>query len=707
MSKATINKLILMRRLFKIFITFCITNTYAQEMIVLDSVTHKNLEEVVVTATRNERKLGTLPMPVTLINQKQIRAMGSLRLNDVLAEQTGLFIQNDHGQGIQIQGFSPDYTLILLDGEPLVGRTAGTLELSRLAVGNIKQIEIVKGPSSSLYGSEALAGVVNIITSPPTPEGGAFKGNFSTRYGTNQTSDLSGSLGFRKNKLGLNLFVNRYQSGGYDFTPEVFGATVSPFQNYTFDFSDKLKLSVSGRYFTENQEDGFLVNTDKISGNGSVKDWNFNPVLRYSVSDKLKATARFYSTNYQTNSSLSYQKDAKIYDETFFNQTFQRPELQIDYALNAKHNFTFGAGRIWESVEATRYEDVKRFETNYGFFQYENTMVKSLNLTLGGRFDAHSAYRSQYSPKVSAAYELSPKITLRGSVGVGFKAPDFRQLYLNFTNTVAGYSVFGTQEIARGIAQLQAEKQISELLFDVNNLGTLQAESSLAYNLGGVLKLDNGLKISLNTFRNDIDNLIQTQAIARKTNGQNVFSYLNLNKAFTQGIESEISKNLSVNNQNFTLSLGYQFLEAKDKEIVDRLERGEVFRRNPETFVTVRVQPSEYEGLFNRSRHSGNVKLFYENTKHNLTASIRGIYRSRYGFADYNGNSIADVDNEFVQGYMTWNISVSKVFKKHFRLQTGMDNVFGFTNKIQIPNLAGRLIWVSLGVNFNRKNLKN
>ncbi|MCU0468049.1 MAG: TonB-dependent receptor plug domain-containing protein, partial [Arcicella sp.] len=219
-----------MKNLSFIFLIICISNAYGQGKNIRDSVNYKNLEEVVVTATRNERMLSSLPMPVTLINQKQIKSMGALRLNEVLAEQTGLFIQNDHGQGIQIQGFSPDYTLILLDGEPLVGRTAGTLELSRLAVGNIKQIEIVKGPSSSLYGSEALAGVVNIITEKPN----RTMGSFSARYGTNQTSDLSGSIGFRKNKLGANLFVNRYQSGGYDFTPEVFGATVSPFQNYTF-----------------------------------------------------------------------------------------------------------------------------------------------------------------------------------------------------------------------------------------------------------------------------------------------------------------------------------------------------------------------------------------------------------------------------------------------------------------------------------------
>ncbi len=719
MSEALINKLKLMKNLFKIFLTLCITDTYAQRKVILDSVSHKNLEEVVVTATRNERKLGSLPMPVTLINQKQIKAMGSLRLNDVLGEQTGLFIQNDHGNGVQIQGFSPDYTLILLDGEPLVGRTAGTLELSRLAVGNIKQIEIVKGPSSSLYGSEALAGVVNIITNSPLietsnrPRGGTkTTGDLSVRYGTNQTSDLAGNLKFGVGKLGLNLFVNHYKSSGYDFTPDIFGATVTPFLNYTFNpkltyqFSEKLKFSISGRYFTENQDNAFLVGKEKVSGDGNVKDWNLNPVLRYSVNEKLKFTARFYTIQYRTNAELKYQKDAKMYDETFFTQTFQRPEIQIDYALNDKHNLTFGTGKIWESVEATRYDDVKRFETIYGFVQYENTQIKHLNLTIGGRFDAHSAYQSQLSPKFSLAYELGPKVVLRGSVGVGFKAPDFRQLYLNFTNAVAGYSVFGTQEIAQGIARLQAEKQIAEMLFDVNKLGDLKAESSLAFNFGGTINLDNSLKINVNAFRNDVGNLIQTQAIARKINGQNVFSYLNLNKAFTQGIETEISKQLSAYSQSFTVSVGYQFLEAKDKEIVEKLERGEVFRRNPETLQTVRVKPSEYEGIFNRSNHSGNIKLFYENKKQNVTASLRGIYRSRYGFADFNGNSIADTDDEFVKGFMTWNIAISKTFKEKYRLQMGIDNAFAFTNPERIPNLAGRLIWVSLGVNFEKKNKK-
>jgi outer membrane cobalamin receptor len=172
---------------------------YAQ--VGVDTLANRNLEEVVVTATRTERELGALPMPVTLVGRAQIKSIGSVRLQDVLTEQTGLLVVpqvNGQGSGLQLQGFNPDYTLILLDGEPIIGRYTGSLELSRIAVGNIRQIEIVKGPSSSLYGSDALAGVVNIITERPQP---GFKMGLSARYGANETSDLNGEVGFSNKKF--------------------------------------------------------------------------------------------------------------------------------------------------------------------------------------------------------------------------------------------------------------------------------------------------------------------------------------------------------------------------------------------------------------------------------------------------------------------------------------------------------------------------
>ena len=148
-----------------IALLLCCLRASAQDTVpVIDSAYFKLLNEVVVTATRAERKLGNVAVPVTIISQKQIQQAGTLRLRDILQETTGLFITSGFGAGVQMQGLSADYTMILIDGEPLVGRTAGVLDINRIAVGNIKKIEIVKGPSSSLYGSEAMAGVINIIT---------------------------------------------------------------------------------------------------------------------------------------------------------------------------------------------------------------------------------------------------------------------------------------------------------------------------------------------------------------------------------------------------------------------------------------------------------------------------------------------------------------------------------------------------------------
>ena len=669
-----------------------------------DTLKSRALDEVVVTATRTDRPMGALPLPVTVVTTKQIQQMGSLRLTDVLREQTGLAIVNDHGQGIQVQGFSPDYTLILLDGEPIIGRTAGTLDLTRLAVGNIKQIEIVKGPSSSLYGSEALAGVVNIITQTPD----RTRGSLSARYGANQTCDLTADISKQwtigqTSKLGIYGFGNRYQSAGYSLTPETGNQTVAPFTNYTANgrvthtFSPALKMSVSGRYFSEHQINDYLVSsTLKVSGPGMVRDYNLNLVLTHQLSPGFKLIYRYYRSGYSTSNDLRYADTGAEYDVSFFRQTFNRFEAMAERIINPKNIFTAGVGYIAERVEATRYTERKQFNTTYGFVQYEWMPTLRWTVIAGGRYDAHSQYASQFSPKVSARFAISRSLALRGGVGVGFKAPDFRQLYLNFDNAVAGYSVFGTQEAVAGIARLTQQGQIAEIVLDPARLKAIQAERSVAYTIGAQLKpVQLPLSLSLNLFRNDIQGLIETQIIARKTNGQNVFSYNNLSRVFTQGVELESSWRWSVGGSYLTLSSGYQYLIAKDKAVVENITAGTVYRRNPETLSSERVQSSQYGGLFNRSRHMANLKLFYEQPKSGFSASLRGIYRGRYGYGDRDGNLILDADNEYVAGYVLYSISGAKTWKS-LTLQAGVDNLTGYTDPTYMPTLAGRLWYTSL-----------
>ena len=696
-----------------------------------DSLQAKQLEEVVVTATRNERTMGALPMPVTIVQKSQIKAMGSLRLNDVLAEQTGLAVVpqvNGAGNGLQLQGFNPDYTLILIDGEPLIGRFTGSLELSRITVGNIKQIEIVKGPSSSLYGSDALAGVVNIITDRPQ----GTRGSLYSRYGTNNTLDLSGDYSRMIGKLGVYVFANRYSTDGYDLSPENYGKTVSPFRNYTanskitYKFGPKTDLSLSGRYFEEKQIFDYEVttaNADRIrtSGNGTTRDWNINPVLVHRFTNRLKTTARFYRTHYQTQTQLNNVSTDTLYYKDDFQQTFMRPEINGEYYFNDKNILTVGVGEIFETVQTSRYGDEARRkqQTQYAFFQDEWTPFKKLNVIAGGRYDYNSIYGSQFSPKLSTRFQLNKKITLKASYGVGFKSPDFRQLYFNFNNSAGGgYSVLGTEVVGARLAELEAQGQIQAYLFDPALIGKLSAERSKAFNLGARAELIHGLVADLNFFYNSIDNLIETQAVAITTSNQTIYSYRNINRAYTEGLEANFTYPIA---KKVNFSLGYQLLYAKDKDVAEQVKNGEVFWRDPVTLVTKRLTSSEYFGLYNRSRHMANAKLFYSDKQKGLEASVRVIYRGRYGVGDIRGNiqgetipssdldsnNILDTHDQFVQGYALVNVSAAKTIPQGIRFQLGVDNVFDHVDRIYIPNLPGRLVYASVSYSFSKNKSVN
>ncbi|MBO3270533.1 TonB-dependent receptor plug domain-containing protein [Hymenobacter defluvii] len=677
----------------------------------------RTLDEVVVTATRTEKSLTEVPIPVTVVGKAQIQAMGSLRLNDVLGEQTGLTLVADHGRGVQLQGLNPEYTLILVDGEPLIGRTAGTLELSRLAVGNIERIEVVKGPASALWGSEALAGVVNIITQKPQP---GTRGDVRLRYGSNQTADLSGTFNTKGERLGLTVFGNRYSSQGYTLQPASGTATVPPFASYTgqsrltYKVGDCTNLSVSGRYFLENQRSTMPVTgedgaTADVRSAGRQTDYSVNPVLTHTFSDKLFGTARFYYAGYRTREDYTYTATGAPYDASYFHQTFTRPEVQLDWQLHPRHLLTVGGGFLTETVEATRYDQRQRMRSGYGFVQDDWSPVPGLNLVAGARYDGHSQYQGQLSPKLSGRYQVRPWLAVRGSAGRGFRAPDFRQLYLNFSNPVVGYSVFGTHQVGEKVAQLAQQNQIArdaatgELLINqtlLDQASGLTAESSRAYNVGVQLTPGKKLNLTVNFFHNDLENLIETAAVAQKTNGQSVFSYRNVSRAYTQGAEAEASYPLL---PGLTLSGGYQYLIAKDKDVVERLKAGEVYRRDPATLATERVPVGDYGGLYNRSRHSGNVKLFYQDMRRGYSASLRGIYRGRYGLQDRNGNQLLDAANEYVTGYWVWNVAASKTLRQRYTVQAGLDNVLNFTDPANISTLPGRQYYASLVVAIGAK----
>ena len=678
------------------------------------------LEKITVTTTRTEKSIGDIPVPIQVISKKFIQQTGSQKLIDILQQQTGLILAdnplgqalqgypNPFGSGIQMQGLDPAYTLILVDGEPLTGRNAGILNLGRIAVGNIKQIEIIKGPATSLYGSDALAGVINIITEKPVANSSLVQIN----QASNNTWGFTANQTIKRKKTALQLFANRYSSSGYDLDPAIYGKTADPYFNYSFaaklfyDISAKTHLQTSARFFQQKQFNNYLVYTSNqpspVDGDSKENDWGFNNQLFHSISKKVKLISRLYVTGYQNNAQVFLQNNKELYDRSYLHQFLLKPEIQVEVGENRNQKFIAGAGYNYEIIDANRYPEKKNFNAIYLFSQKEWLFNNKLNVTVGGRLDKHSLYNLQFNPKLALAYKVKPNLSFNGSIGTGFKAPDFRQQFLFFNNSLVGYTLLGANELSNGLLQLQQQGQIDQSINIAPYLGdhTLSPEKSVGINVGGRYCLQNKTNFTVNIFRNDINNLIDRYNLPfSKINGQAIYSYVNVNKVFTQGFDVNVNHILT---KNFSVNTGYQYLEAKDKDVVRRIKNNEVVKRDPITYSSSYVTSKEYGGLFNRSKHTANLQLFYSSNNKTWNANIRANYRGRYGYGDINGDNILDDSREYVAGYVLLNAAISKAFKQGFEIQVGAENLLNHKDKDRLPNLPGTTYLINCNFNLQQ-----
>lgn len=675
------------------------TTLFAQQNQVVDSVKTEQLDEVIITATRTERLLSSLPLPITVITSEAIAKSGVSRLNEILNEQTGIILTPDESgfEGIQMQGLDATYTMILIDGVPLVGRSSGVLDLSRIAVGNIDRIEIVKGASSALYGSEAMGGVINVITKKPKKD--RFSGMLSYRYATLNTNDINSDILWKKNKFSVNLFANFYSSDGYDLDKTTPLKNVEQFYNTTvqpkifYDFSDNLKLIVSNRFYKQKMHNVALIDSENYKGDATENEWNSQLKLEQKWNSKLFSEYELYVNNYKNDTFLNDQNNV-FYDRTYYNQWLFRPEIRTTFSIN-KDKITTGIGFSHETLDRTYFDSNVAFNSQYVFMQYDYNPNSKWNVVAGFRFDNHNQYASQLSPKLAVNYKFNSNFSLKSSVGYGYKAPDFRQLFFDFTNPQVGYTVLGYNVAENRLNELESQGQILFTTPGINFDNPLKAESAINFNFGTFYKKNN-LKIEVNAFYNSITNLIDTRVIAQKTSGQNIFSYFNSSKIITYGLEYNTTYNFT---KQFIISLGYQYLIAKDKTVLDDFEAHQ-FVRPSESLQTIKISKSDYFGLFNRSKHTANIKFLYTIEKFKTDINLRIFYRSKYGLFDTNGNQILDKYDNFVNDYFLTNLSISKRIQDKISLQAGANNLLDFTNPDEIGNLSGRQLFARIQYNF-------
>ncbi|NBO57880.1 MAG: TonB-dependent receptor [Chitinophagia bacterium] len=597
-----------------------------------DSLNPTQLDEVVVTATRTPRTMGNLAIPVSIVGSKTLYQSGSLRLNDILSEQTGLMITDNFGKGIQMQGLSSEYTLILLDGEPLIGRTGGVLDLSRITIRNIRKIEIIKGPSSSLYGSEAMGGVINIITD----RAGQNKLDGSLRYARFSTAD--GSINFSKkfNQADLQFSSNYNRSEGYSLKPFALQKTVEPFWksvqqlSYNQILSSHWKAGAGIRFNNTHIDNSISVQNlgNTILSKGFEKNGEFNltPYVQYQVDQKIKSVLRGYVTGFNAVQKLEVKDAYGSYNDAF-KQLFARLEQQTDIHPSKFSTLTLGGGLIKEEVSSNRYDSLSTVRKNqiaYVFAQHEQLISDKLTIIGGARFDANKAYASVMS-------RLASRSLIALSLNIGFK-----------------------------------------------------------------YQHSNHINANLNLFRNDLSNMIVTDIIAYKKSGGQVYSYFNLKRALTQGAELNVSKQLS---KKIQIQSGYQYLFTADKEVLNAIKNGTVYQRNQTTNLVTRMKISDYGGLSFRSRHSANLKAYYENEK-GFFATSRLIYRGRWGTTDLDGNGLINRSDEYAKGYLQLNCSAGIQLNSNWKFMTGVDNIFNYKDIYNLPGNLGRVGYLDIQFNF-------
>ena len=655
-----------------------------------DSLDETRLNEVIISATKTIRQLSTLPLPAKLISKKEISLSNSSRLSDILDDQIGIFIVPDFGggNGIQIQGLDSEYTLLLVDGYPIIGRQSGTLDLDRISIGNIEKIEIIKGSSSSLYGTDAIGGVVNLITSKSNEP---FTLNSYYKISSFNTNDLNLNIGLISEKgHNLNAFINLFNTDGYDLIEKDIFNTVEPYKNVTafvrhnYEYKN-LSFFSSFRIFKEDQE--FKI-SESVYGNNIINESNINTSISYRLNDKLSFVLDNYLTKYKSDENFSSLTTNT--QESFFDQSLFKSELRSIFEINKKNKLIIGIGLTDESLRRNNFykNKVTQYSSNY-FIQYEGFIFENTNYIFGARYDQYDQYDSEFSPRFALRTQLNENISTKISIGKGFKTPDFRQLYFNFANSNSGYSVLGFNAAQEIINDLQVQGQISNLIISQNEFeGNLKPETSVSFNFGFLLKTDNNISFDFNLFRNQIKNLIDYKIIATKTNGQNIFSYYNLNKVYTQGLE--FSSLFSIND-NIDFKIGYQYLDAKDADAVQRIKDGDVYARQSINSPAFLVKKEDYFGLFNRSKHNINSKIIFT-LKNNFQIYFKSKYRSKYGLVDKNGNGILDDFDDFVNSNIISDISISKEIK-NYKITLGSDNIFNYTDPQNLPNNPGRIIY--------------
>ncbi len=601
-----------------------------------------DVEEVVVTAQYSPKRLDQSIYKVKLIDQGAVEKKGATNLSELISNELNFSPVRDAALGstVRIQGLGGEHVKILVDGVPMVGRQNGILDLSQINVSSIDHIEIVEGPMSVVYGSNAMAGVINIITKENQRQ--SLTAGVDAYFETVGVYDFDANFSLNKGKNNMGLSVGRYFFDGYSEADTSRSKEWNPKLQYNADAyyaftSGDWKAKLSSSYFSEELRDNGNLNPD-LNYEGAFDYYHFtrrwantlDVNKRFGEKQNLKLTGAY---SWYEKSKISYLNDLvnlekyvipteSANDTTTFHNFFSRGTYSNE--VYEKVSFQGGYEFNYERAVSRRLEGTESIGDLSGFFSLNWTPYEKLNFQPGLRYIYNFKYDAPLVYSLNIKWDPIRFLSLRASYAKGFRAPSIKELYLDFQDI--NHNITGNPD--------------------------LEAETGHNLNLWFDLKFgkgSNNFHWANNIYYNRIENKIE---LLYDQDDPTAAVYFNVpaGAMISKGFSSDLTYNF---HPRLTLN-------------------GGVFHNELSSIINT----SE----FTRSTdYAANFK--YKNVKYRFEISLFYKYTDRYsryvGSMDMDTGEIYDVSLSYLDSYHNMDATISvPLFKDALRLTTGVKNIF-------------------------------
>lgn len=649
------------------------------------------LEEVVVTGTGTEHYLKDAPVQTEVITRRALEQFQARSMEELLAGLSPSLTFHDGSMGshIQLNGLNNDYILILIDGKRMNGDVGGQNDLNLLNPANIERIEIVKGAASSLYGSDAIAGVINIITKKHHDK---TEFTSTSRVGAYGDVRESASLGLTIGQVKSMTGVNFHHTDGWRNTdlqwnqqqlkPGSTMKTVNRSTNYTltenldWNVNDRLSLTASGSYYERwvvrpHGPWSYLPNDFYYRNYGFAAGGKYRLGKRNYLTADLSYDRYGYFYDYKLQEVTDYFKDGDRI--TYFpgqriKQSVQRQVLgqaKGVFYIGDRHLLNTGFEYLYNHLESPHHIDGDRASvyTLAAYAQEEWTAADDVVLTAGARGTVHKETGFNLSPKIAVLYNKGD-FRLRASYALGYKSPTVKELYYNYTATLGG----GSLTAYHGNKDLKAQTS--------------------QYASVGVEYAGRKFQASVTAYANFLRNMIELAEInltaeEKLDEIEKSKMYLNLTQARIWGVDFTFNYQPV---QTLTVSGGYSFSDPRAQ------------------YPDQGADYMKYIPIDATSQHNATLNASWHHTwsRYRLGLAVYGRYQSVRRYVEDN-----DAD-----AFQTWRINTAHTLlgmkKWTLTLNVGVDNLFNYVDRTpfgrnRATTTPGRTVYASALIKFKNR----